>query len=118
MQAHVSEARSEVSDHTIPKVLDVAQLRPSAEEFALARKLLAQIHEDPSAAYWRMPRHGFLGHQPTAHLHSEHSLTKAALGQLRGAHMTRALEFGAKVAAVTVARAGANPPWHHEISDA
>jgi fructokinase len=53
-----------------------------------------------------------------AHLHSEHSLTKAAIGQLRGAHMTRALEFGAKVAAVTVARAGANPPWRHEISDA
>jgi fructokinase len=53
-----------------------------------------------------------------AHLHSEHSLTKAAIGQLRGAHMTKALEFGAKVAAVTVARAGANPPWRHEISDA
>ena len=52
-----------------------------------------------------------------ANLHGQRSLTKAAIGQLSGAHMIEALEFGAKVAAVTVARAGANPPWQSELSD-
>ena len=53
-----------------------------------------------------------------ASLHSEYNLNKASIAQLRAAQMTKALEFGAKVAAVTVTRAGANPPWHHEIFSA
>ena len=53
-----------------------------------------------------------------ASLHSEYNLNKASIAQLHAAQMTKALEFGAKVAAVTVTRAGANPPWHHEISSA
>ena len=52
-----------------------------------------------------------------ANLHGQHILTKAAIRQLSGAHMIEALAFGAKVAAVTVARAGANPPWQSELSD-
>ena len=51
-----------------------------------------------------------------AYLHDHHSLSKATLGQLRGTQMTEALKFGAKVAAVTVGRAGANPPWRREIT--
>lgn len=53
-----------------------------------------------------------------ASLHGEYNLNKASIAQLRAAQMTKALEFGAKVAAVTVTRAGANPPWHHEIFSA
>jgi len=43
-------------------------------------------------------------------------LTKAALASIEPAHLQVALEFGAKVAAITVSRTGANPPWKHELS--
>ena len=42
-------------------------------------------------------------------------LSKPALRAVSANSLRDALEFGAKVAAVTVSRAGANPPWEHEI---
>lgn len=43
-------------------------------------------------------------------------LTKAALADLPRSVLEAALRYGAAVAAVTVSRAGANPPWHDEVS--
>ncbi|MDD7970377.1 carbohydrate kinase family protein [Roseinatronobacter alkalisoli] len=43
------------------------------------------------------------------------ALTKAGIAAIDDAQLTAALELGAKAAAVTVSRAGANPPWAHEI---
>ena len=42
-------------------------------------------------------------------------LQKAELKTLSPEAMTEALEYGARVAAVTVSRAGANPPWAEEL---
>lgn len=51
-----------------------------------------------------------------AALHEQGLLTKAAVGGLPEDAIRKALELGAKAAAVTVSRAGANPPWRHEIA--
>ncbi|MGX5804485.1 carbohydrate kinase family protein [Bradyrhizobium sp. Arg314] len=51
-----------------------------------------------------------------ASLHEQGLLTKAAIGSLPEDAIRKALELGAKAAAVTVSRAGANPPWRHEIA--
>jgi fructokinase len=42
-------------------------------------------------------------------------LTKAQVASLDEKALQNALSLGAKAAAVTVSRAGANPPWAHEI---
>ena len=42
-------------------------------------------------------------------------LEKSALPAISTENLRRCLEFGTKVAAVTVSRAGANPPWRHEL---
>ncbi len=42
-------------------------------------------------------------------------LTQPALAALDAATITAALELGVRAAAVTVSRAGANPPWAHEL---
>ncbi|TGP56925.1 carbohydrate kinase [bacterium M00.F.Ca.ET.159.01.1.1] len=51
-----------------------------------------------------------------ASLHEQGLLTKAAIGNLPEDAIRKALELGARAAAVTVSRAGANPPWRHEIA--
>ncbi|TIO84130.1 MAG: carbohydrate kinase [Mesorhizobium sp.] len=51
-----------------------------------------------------------------ASLHEQGLLTKAAIGSLPEDAIRKALELGSKAAAVTVSRAGANPPWRHEIA--
>ncbi|WP_151717690.1 carbohydrate kinase family protein [Gemmobacter serpentinus] len=50
-----------------------------------------------------------------AALHEAGVLTKAALGTLSDAVLDAALSLGTRAAAVTVSRAGANPPWRHEL---
>ena len=42
-------------------------------------------------------------------------LNKAAIAKITASEIEAALEFGAKVAAITVSRAGANPPWAAEL---
>lgn len=50
-----------------------------------------------------------------ASLHGAGALTKAAIADLPEATISAALAMGAKTAAITVSRAGANPPWAHEL---
>ncbi len=50
-----------------------------------------------------------------AALHEAGALTKAALAALPDAVLDTALSLGSRAAAVTVSRAGANPPWRHEL---
>lgn len=49
-------------------------------------------------------------------LHEAGKLTKQAIAALDEDAIRTALTLGAKSAAVTVSRAGANPPWRHEIA--
>ena len=42
-------------------------------------------------------------------------LIKGSLAAIDPEPMREALRFGARVAAITVSRAGANPPWRHEL---
>lgn len=44
-------------------------------------------------------------------------LSKAKLAEIRSDQFFEALEFATKIAAITVSRAGANPPWHYELGD-
>lgn len=50
-----------------------------------------------------------------ASLKMDNLLTKAKVANLDEKALGNALALGAKAAAVTVSRAGANPPWAHEI---
>ncbi len=50
-----------------------------------------------------------------ASLKRQDLLTKARVAALDEAAVRSALELGARAAAVTVSRAGANPPFAHEI---
>jgi fructokinase len=50
-----------------------------------------------------------------AALHQARALSKAGLSSLTDATLTAALSLGTRAAAVTVARAGANPPWASEL---
>lgn len=51
-----------------------------------------------------------------ASLHEQGLLSKGALDELSGPALHAALSLGARAAAVTVSRAGANPPWRHELT--
>ena len=50
-----------------------------------------------------------------ASLHEQAALSKARVANLSEAEILNALTLGAAAAAVTVSRAGANPPWRHEL---
>ncbi|MFN3575877.1 MAG: PfkB family carbohydrate kinase, partial [Tabrizicola sp.] len=50
-----------------------------------------------------------------AALHQAGVLTKAGVASMPDATLTEALSLGTRAAAVTVSRAGANPPWAHEL---
>lgn len=50
-----------------------------------------------------------------ASLHDQGVLTKAGISAVTEAQLVEAATFGAKVAAITVSRAGANPPWAAEL---
>jgi fructokinase len=50
-----------------------------------------------------------------AALHQAGALTKAGVAALSEPELTAALDLGTRAAAVTVSRAGANPPWAHEL---
>lgn len=51
-----------------------------------------------------------------ASLHDQGLLTKRTISVLSPDAIRAALTLGAKAAAVTVSRAGANPPWRHELA--
>ncbi|MES2666960.1 MAG: carbohydrate kinase [Pseudomonadota bacterium] len=50
-----------------------------------------------------------------AALHQAGVLTKSGLSSLSDAVLDAALSLGTRAAAITVSRAGANPPWAHEL---
>ena len=50
-----------------------------------------------------------------AALHEAGVLTKAALASISDTTLDAALTLGTRAAAITVSRAGANPPWRHEL---
>ncbi|MDN2582183.1 carbohydrate kinase [Aquibium sp. ELW1220] len=50
-----------------------------------------------------------------AALHEAGRLTRPGIAQLGEAELIAVLEFAAAAASVTVGRAGANPPWRHEL---
>jgi fructokinase len=50
-----------------------------------------------------------------ASLQQNGRLTKTAIRKLTQSDLEQALENGVRAAAITVSRAGANPPWAHEI---
>ncbi|MFG5380711.1 carbohydrate kinase family protein [Yoonia sp. R2-816] len=50
-----------------------------------------------------------------AQMHRSGHLTKATLSDASADDLRKAAAFGAKVAAITVSRAGANPPWASEL---
>ncbi|MCK0096414.1 carbohydrate kinase [Yoonia sp. F2084L] len=50
-----------------------------------------------------------------AQMHRSGHLTKSGIKQATKADLRAAASFGAKVAAITVSRAGANPPWSREL---
>lgn len=50
-----------------------------------------------------------------AALHATGALTKPRLAAVSDAELDAALTLGTRAAAVTVSRAGANPPWAHEL---
>lgn len=50
-----------------------------------------------------------------AALHKSGALTKATIANLDDRVLTDALTLGVRAAAVTVSRAGANPPWENEL---
>ena len=50
-----------------------------------------------------------------AALHRSGILERSSIGELDERTMKGALSFGARAAAVTVGREGANPPWSHEL---
>ncbi|MBE1203011.1 carbohydrate kinase family protein [Aminobacter carboxidus] len=51
-----------------------------------------------------------------ASLHEQNALTKTAISALSESAIETALLLGARAAAVTVSRAGANPPWRRELA--
>lgn len=51
-----------------------------------------------------------------AHLHRTGDLTKSKIAKLDDATLIDAMRYGAMAAAITVARAGANPPWKEELT--
>jgi fructokinase len=50
-----------------------------------------------------------------ASLHEQGTLSKTHIAALSEAEIRDALSLGAAAAAVTVSRAGANPPWRREL---
>lgn len=50
-----------------------------------------------------------------AKLHALDALSKTAIASLSDTVIARAMQYGARAAAVTVSRSGANPPWAHEL---
>jgi fructokinase len=51
-----------------------------------------------------------------ASLHEQRLLTKDAVASLPEAAVRQALGLATRAAAITVSRAGANPPWRHELA--
>lgn len=51
-----------------------------------------------------------------ASLHEQKLLDKNALKNITNAQLTKAMELGISVAAITVSRTGANPPWRSELN--
>ncbi|MEO5322105.1 carbohydrate kinase [Mesorhizobium sp. CC13] len=51
-----------------------------------------------------------------ASLHEQEALSKISISELSETAIREALSLGARAAAITVSRAGANPPWRRELA--
>lgn len=125
-----------VSDEDLNWVFPgAADLRSKADDMAAAGARLVLVTRGGDGALARLPDGSFVegrsesvevvdtvGAGDTfnagflASLDAQGLMTKAAVASLTAKEVETALSFAAKTAAVTVSRAGANPPWADELT--
>ncbi|WFE73553.1 carbohydrate kinase [Roseinatronobacter sp. S2] len=96
-----------------PKIVIITEGAKGARAFWAGG--VAQVHSRPVAVVDTVGAGDTFNAGVLASLAQAGVLSKAGIAAIDAATLTAALEMGAKAAAVTVSRAGANPPWAHEI---
>jgi len=82
---------------------------------ALTRRHLVEIAAQPVTVVDTVGAGDTFNAGVLAHLSAAGHLTRAALADISAADLEAAVTLGAATAAVTVSRAGANPPWRREL---